>query len=249
MSVSWLRLLMLVPALSLPPSLLATVGCAGGSDNGGNGGGAGSGGSGTGSVFEGASLTVNAAALRSSLNGTSPQQGRSFLRLDITLANQSVAQPLRADLTLFSVSTAGNLSVLASPSTALLDNECTADLAVAEGGSISCGLAFEVPDTDQATELVYDDPVSGARLVAAIPAPEQLCVSLGQLYNDLLPQDCAECVGYYCEPMSFECFDDPCLQGCTTCPCEDACNVAACAGTVETFRACVRQTCEEYCAN
>ncbi len=123
-------------------------------------------------------LTVDSAMTKDAIGPYTVTPGNQYVVLEITLANHSVPVALGTDLTYFSMTTAGSLVLSISTASGALSDVCRADLDVAQGGSVSCSLAFEAPVGDTPTELLYDD-FTGHTPNAPIPPPVELTLCLG----------------------------------------------------------------------
>src|SRR5262249_52297587 len=122
---------------------------------------------GEGGVQGAVSLHVDSASASYSLDGLAPKSGNVFVVLSMTLANNGSSVPLSTNPVLFSVRT--NQSLVITIAAAQPSNPCDPTFSVADGGQISCGLVFEIPAAQQATDLLYDD-LRGNKATAAIPA-------------------------------------------------------------------------------
>jgi hypothetical protein len=101
---------------------------------------------------------------------TTPQPGRYFARVSVTIENLSRRDPLPVAFALFSLETDNGLVVNGSGDTHSIDPTCaTTDLSVSAGGRLACVIVFEVPLRSLPRRLGYRDP-SGMR-TASVDVP------------------------------------------------------------------------------
>jgi hypothetical protein len=110
-------------------------------------------------------LAVNGARWQGTVKGTTPQAGRRFVSVNVSLRNNGEA-PLPANFVLFTLETEG-LAFLASPHTALAEKPCASDLQIIQGSSITCDLVFEVHEKERPRSLRYD-AVDGRKATASV---------------------------------------------------------------------------------
>ncbi len=140
------------------------------------------------------SLTVDSSQTRDTIATFQASGGNTYVVLGLTLSNQSVPANLPMDLIYFSLRTANSLVLNASPVSAALDQPCRADLSVAQGGTASCSLAFETPNTETPSELLYDD-YAGHATSAPVPAPVLTpCVAAEMMSPGWETPSCQDCL-------------------------------------------------------
>jgi hypothetical protein len=118
----------------------------------------------------GVSLSVTSSTQMTTIGSTPAHSGNVFLVASLTLTNDSVASPIPANLTLFTLSTDASLVYAASARSVQLSSPCPTTTMIATGGMISCRLAFEIPASETAITLAYDDHAMHTAN-AAVPAP------------------------------------------------------------------------------
>jgi hypothetical protein len=216
-----------------------------------------------GGAMSSAQFSLSAANVQwaSSIMNQRPMTGRSFLTLTATIKNTGESSPLSTAYPLFSVLTKEGLAVQTSPYSSLLMPACAADLSVANGGMVACGLAFEIPTGDTPTELDYTDPTmrhaSVAISVSAPPPPScgssvvgnpsSTCQNCGQQH---CPAEASAIVNANGCLQSVMCVQNKIAIGacadfcspCTGCPTSSACSQALTA-----FAQCISTNCSNVC--
>jgi len=234
--------------------LLSCCAVACGSTDGGTDGGIGGGGS-------NARFSLSAADVKfvSSIMGQRPMTGRNFLTLTATLKNTAEAQPLSTAYPLFSVVTKAGLSVLTSSYSSLLQPACAADLSVAAGGQVACGLVFEIPTGDTPTQLDYADPMM-RRASVDISAPAPPAPSCNAIGNS--NSACQSCAQQRCSMEASAVVNNSgclsslmCLQqqvkagACDYCnPCAACPTTPACSQALGALEQCIRANCATECS-
>ena len=232
-------------------------------DDDGSGGGSSSGTGGTQPTTD-FTLTIDDATMKDTIGAFTATTGNKYVVLDITLSNHSVPVALGTDLTYFSLTTAGALVLGISTASAGLDQPCRVDLDVAQGGSVSCSLAFEAPVGDTPSELLYDD-FAGHETSASVPPLIDQTPCAG--YEMMVPGwDTASCVACRdSDPCTAEhddflaalgypggpCVEDQaCLSSCTgtLCGCWDQCLITgSCREIWNAYYGCLIEHCFEAC--
>ena len=123
---------------------------------------------GGGSSGSGFSISVTSAQSQLGIGGRLPPSGGSVAVVEVSIANDSATPPVLASAPLFSITTKGAIVVPVSGLVGLLKSPCT-DLSVAQGGTLGCSLAFEVPKGDTPVSLDYADGM-GRSASASMPA-------------------------------------------------------------------------------
>jgi hypothetical protein len=162
------------------------------------GGGSSSGGGGTTSTsIGGFSLAVNAVTEPPAIGTLTPNGGDLWVVVDLTLANTGSAAPLSVDPVLFSLQTSQSLVVTASP--ASVASECSPTVSVASGGHLECKVAFEVPDSQTPSALLYDDQ-RGDRATTTLPPVDTSAAACSTVSGWLFGSTkqtttCIDCIG------------------------------------------------------
>jgi hypothetical protein len=202
-------------------------------------------------------LSVDSAKSRVKLNGVSPQAGRYFLVLSVTIKNQSATPPLLTAGTLFSVITDKSISVPIAAAYATLPGACT-DLSVAAGGMLSCPVAFEVPTGQNPVRLDYADPML-RKASAVVPAIDNAPCDVIADWGNANSSACSSCVqtlatsscGSFsdCSVFESDCLSKQlALPTGSVCTAAKTCNVSAkCATDVSNLATCMASTCAGQC--
>jgi hypothetical protein len=127
-----------------------------------------------------------------------PGSGRRFFILTATLQNTGEERPLPVAGPLFTVLTGANLLL---QSRAYQSLACPSDISVAIGGQQDCSMAFEVPDGDAPSALLYEETTRRAQtdltaLVATAPDNTAACFSLATNVDWSVCYDCLDYSGY-----------------------------------------------------
>jgi hypothetical protein len=238
-----------------------------------SGGGSGSS-SGGGSTSSGAfSLTVDSATEPGDIGTLAPTSGNVWVVVDLTLANTGSSTPLSVDPVLFSLQTSQSLVVTASPVN--VASECSTTVSVASGGHLECKVAFQVPDSQTPTDLLYDD-LRGDKATASLPPIDTsaaACTTVsGWLYgSSKAGTTCVDCLagsmGVFdggsgpCKSLA-QSYQSQCGTACgnkcslsgvavipdsSTCACEQACDTSACQQLFDQTLACEKTTCSSSC--
>lgn len=115
-----------------------------------------------------------------------------YVVAEMTISNESRDMPVPTAFALFSVRTEGGLEFAASPSTALLEDPCTGDAQVVEGGSYDCSVAFELGHDEEPSAVVFRPDVD-VELIVEIESAQ--CTPCGNDCVDLATNadHCGEC--------------------------------------------------------
>lgn len=150
-------------------ALLATtvlLACGNNAGDGSDGGDAG----GNGSV----TLSINSTSTPSSLQDgaytINPSSGTYFEELNITFGNAGISKAISASFQFFTLETDQALVLQFSTASDYVDTPCSTSISVADGGSLTCNLMFEVPTGQKPMTLLYDD-TAGDTASADVPAP------------------------------------------------------------------------------
>jgi hypothetical protein len=238
----------------LAVALVLVVAC---TDNngGGNGGGSGSGSGGSGSSSTGVELTIGSASSTNEISSVMAQAGDVFVIVDIALANSGAKTALSTNPVLFTVTSGQALVYNAAPVEP--PNACDSSVSVANGGMMSCSLAFQVPTGATLKTLGYNDQQGDTATVAmpAISEPSAACTTVyGWIANP--PANCFECVE---SAQTGTCASEgSAYAACTTCgstcqdstnpcACELGCDTASCQMTFGVMMMCVEAECQSIC--
>ncbi|MBI4511007.1 MAG: DUF4352 domain-containing protein [Deltaproteobacteria bacterium] len=209
----------------------------------------------------GFSLRADSAQYSRSIAGRSPQEGRRFLEVDLTMVNRDEAVPIPMSLALFSVTTRSGLSVRASATSALAKTPCPQDISVAKGGQLSCRLVFEVPRTEEPISLIYDDGTGRNATAPLSIAPEtRPCETLEPAWSSS-DEKCRQCLGTSCWRelgtsgaeacrSQYECLLEKYRSGTCNpfCSCIDSCvTTPECQAKIEPYLFCLEASCNETC--
>lgn len=117
-------------------------------------------------------LTCTSDHFELKIGAQSAAAGNAFLVVELNLQNMAVASPLSLAQPLFYAEMVDHLTYSASFVSALLPNYCQATQFVSIGGTGSCALAFETPESAVPQTLRYDD-LLGHVADAPMPLPPQ----------------------------------------------------------------------------
>jgi hypothetical protein len=176
--------------------VLALVACStgGAGDDGGTDGGSGA-----------VTLVVDNTTRPPLVGGLSPSSGNAFWQFNITLGNQGVSTPLAAGYNLFTVETDQSLVLQFSTAASLVGTPCSLTTSVAEGGSFTCNLVFEIPTGQTAVTLFYDD-THNHTTSASVPAPPMATKCDQHDAMNFATNSCNTCCGNAIAPQQ----GDPC---------------------------------------
>ncbi len=207
-----------------------------------------------------ATLVVNSTSKPSAIAAVSPSAGNVYAQLNVTLGNAGSSAPIGAGYAFYKVETDQSLVFIVSNASSVVASPCSPTTSIAQGGSYTCNLVFEIPTGQTPVTLLYDDN-AGDTSSASVPAPApttcdqydamnfgaascQACgktASAGACGNQLLK------LNSVCTSSA----DAMCLQGCAyfTCACVSACNGVddACVAAVEADDACIYAACGSSC--
>ena len=241
--------------------VLCLVGCGGAMNPAG-----GSGGNGAGSGHVG--LAVDSVDAPPTVGGVAPAPGRAWVTVALTLNNVDAASPVPAAQIYFTLATHAGLVLTAAAESAELAPPCAADTSLARGGMLACALAFEVPTTDAAATLDYDDH-EGDGATAVVPTPSTpsapACETVAS-WKNVDSNDCRSCAEAAeasggpciaaqqaftnCAPAAFGTCDDACLMQTTDatalCTCEAKC-APGCDAQYEAYGRCFIAACASVC--
>lgn len=171
-----------------------------------------------GAVVEGASVVVHATRWTNTVAMIPVAGGRHYLVVGVELSNPIAgSMPLPASFAFFSVGTEDGLSIAASVVSATTSAPCSVDVGVNPGGSFSCEVVFEIPESDAPATLRYD-PLDGRWAEADLEA--ESCTWCGDSCIDPStdPSHCGGCDASV--PDGFDCVGgeahcaDPMLTDC-----------------------------------
>jgi len=192
-----------------------------------SGGGAeGSGGGGAATPSSGMTIRVDDADFHGSIGAFDPMPGRSFAVALVTITNVDADPVVECGFEYFSAANTDGIVVPGSVASAALDTPCSPDLAIAKGASLSCQVAFEIPDDSYAATLFYEDAVQGRTAEAAFPEPPwNPCLLEGDAC-DVAGDSCCEgpCEGGACQPCLAQ--GEACDLGVQCC--SSICSIAGC---------------------
>jgi hypothetical protein len=115
-------------------------------------------------------LTVNSTSTPSAVGPLVPPNGTYFEELNITLGNAGVSKAISASFQFFTLQTDQALVLQFSTASDAVDTACSTSISVADGGSFTCNLVFEVPTGQKPVTLLYND-TAGDTASADVPAP------------------------------------------------------------------------------
>jgi len=210
----------------------------------------------------GISLTVHAASAPLYFGPTDapPPVGTSYVRLDLTLANQTSEVAIPENFALFSVTTDQAIVLMASGTS--VTHPCLATQSLAAGGNASCGVWFEVPIGQQPSVVTYDDRL-GQSATFPVPslAPTSTCEAI-RAWSMAGTSTCVDCVGAVgsgCatehEATGVACNGMNCTQQCAAqqldvqgrCECEAMCETGACLTAANAEMDCLSTKCTSSC--
>jgi hypothetical protein len=204
-------------------------------------------------------LAVTSAQYAKRIDYGAPFFGHAFIDIGLTLKNIGEAQPLPVTLSAFSLETRDKLLYTAIPGRAALPPVCRGNVAVEDGGTLSCHVAFQVPQAATAASVVYSDGMarSGTAAVASVaPAPGECTYWVSPPSS----QDCSPCVSNRLQPgggcdqqnqqrrQSCVAADAACVTG-DLCPqVMTGCTVSAgCASALVALQDCLYEGCTNLC--
>jgi hypothetical protein len=224
-------------------------------------------GAGTGTT--GVSLRVASATGATTLDGVPAGSGNTYVTVELTLANSGAPVPLSTSPALFNLATVAAIDY--APSAEQGSDVCQATVSVATGGHVACSIAFELPTSSAATELVYDDK-QGDQATTPVPQPggsgsdagmgsgsDAACVTLYG-WIGAPSQACENCI-IAAGSGSSTCGADgsaytsgcgsatasTCEGSSDPCGCEQATDSAACQTKYETYTQCIVTACMSTC--
>jgi hypothetical protein len=192
------------------------------------------------------------------LDGFSASTGNGYVVLVLTLANQGSLIALSTNPVLFSLRTDRSLVISISPAQGA--NPCNPAFSVAVGGTITCSLAFEVPNGQTPSDLLYDD-LRGNKATASVPPPAAVTP----------PDACKETDAWFQNPSSAcsTCLDNVFSSTCKTiatnydtsctacsgscdsasdpCACERQCDSTSCQSLFDALNKCTFDACQNVC--
>jgi hypothetical protein len=210
-----------------------------------------------GSSTGGVEVMVDQASSPPTVAMQQPQQGTTFVAISLTLRNTSSTAPIPSVPTLFSLETDHHLVLTVAPELYALPMACTGSASLAEGGSLSCGVLFDVAASETPMTLRYDD-MQGHRATAPVPPvppPPDVCVVVAG-YKNLTSSTCTSCYQLSCntelQAVVQACAGMTCSQcaGMSPtdgCACAHACDSAACWSAGEAIDECVEDHCMTSC--
>lgn len=248
---------------SVVVSLAAAVLAAGCGAGGASSGGTSAGGGGTSGDPGSITLTVNVATSPGKIGVFSPDPGRTFVAINLTLDNVSAPSPIPVTLPFFSLSTANGLALTTSAKSAEVYTSCAGDTSISAGSQYTCSLAFEVPTGDSPKQLSYDDHVGHtASAPVSITQPEAGpgCNTTATWTGGSTA--CGQCMDTFCKGLkdaaNMEVLDNKtcptaknCINTCMTgtptyCSCLTSC-LGACEPAWDTYQHCVIDNCTAPC--
>ncbi len=218
-------------------------------------------------------LVVNSTSTPSVIGTFPPPSGTYLEELNVTLSNVGVSKAIGASFQYYTLETDQSLVLQFSTLSDAVDTPCSMSISVANGGSFTCNLVFEVPTGQNPVTLFYDDTVGDTASADLPPPPPPLTCD----YDTDTKQTCQQCVyavsrgttGYDPAPCdslgtawSSACnstFSDKshdgdmnCNAGCSsntqlfpTCACISACSDQQCAAAFKALTDCAYPWCSK----
>jgi hypothetical protein len=134
-------------------------------------------------------LVVNNTTTPSTVGGFSPPSGTYLAQLNITLGNVGVSKAISASFQNFTLQTDQSLVLQFSTASDLVGTPCSMSVSVANGGTFTCNLVFEVPTGQTPVTVLYDD-AAGDTASAGVPAPQSYCALFDSMKASTACADC-----------------------------------------------------------
>jgi hypothetical protein len=213
------------------------------------------GGGGSGSSSEGVDLTIGSASSTNEISSVMAQGSDVFVIVDITLKNTGAKAALSTNPVLFTVTS--DQALVYNAAAVEPPNACDSSVSVANGGTMSCALAFQVPTTATLKSLGYNDEQGDIATVAmpAISEPSAACTTFYGWVGSASP-NCFECIE---SAQSGTCASEgsaysacsmcgtTCQESQSPCECELGCDTASCQMTFDVMVQCYVAECESIC--
>jgi hypothetical protein len=232
-------------------ALALVVACNGNSTSSGRDGG----GSGSGSSSAGVDLTIGSASSTNEISSVMASGSDVFVIVDITLANSGARAALSTNPVLFTVTS--DQALVYNAAAVEPPNACDSSVSVANGGMMSCALAFQVPASATLKTLGYNDEQGDTATVAmpAISEPSAACTTFygwvgsasSNCFACIESAQTGTCASEGSAYSACSTCGTTCQESASPCECELGCDTASCQKTFDVMVQCYVAECQSIC--